>query len=112
MSDKVPSHYDPLICGWFPCPPRKSKRWQLHAQETERILTELIAEYFQAGYDLGAQDSMLRATQYERILTDLIAELRKRRAGQAIPLSLMIDRAEARLRELDTPTEDGNERIN
>ena len=55
---------------------------------------------------------MLRATQYERILTDLIAELRKRRAGQAIPLSLMIDRAEARLRELDTPTEDGNERIN
>ena len=44
MSDKVPSHYDPLICGWFPYPPRKSKRWQLHAQQTERILTELIAE--------------------------------------------------------------------
>lgn len=33
-------------------------------------------EQLAAAYDVGVQDSMLRATQYERILLDLLAELR------------------------------------
>ena len=33
-------------------------------------------EQLAAAYDMGVQDSMLRATQYERILLDLLAELR------------------------------------
>ncbi len=65
------------------------------------------AEY-QAGWDDGVQDSMLRATQYERILQDLIAELREldtalSERGQGI-LFLRVARIKAttRLREVDS----------
>ncbi len=63
-------------------------------------------------YELGVQDSMLRATQYERILTDLIAELRDIQSAtyeQRSSVELVarreetldaLDRAGARLREV------------
>ena len=52
------------------------------------------------GYALGAQDSMLRATQIERVLTDLIAELRSPFFSMDPELDPVLDRAEARLREV------------
>lgn len=52
------------------------------------------------GYALGVQDSMLRATQIERVLTDLIAELRSPFFSMDPELDPVLDRAEARLREV------------
>lgn len=57
-------------------------------------------------YEIGVQDSMLRATQYERILTDLIAELQEQVEWYppdrvwADDVHEATDRAEARLREV------------
>ena len=63
---------------------------------------------WEEGYAVGVQDSMLRATQYERILTGLIAELvgddgdghELTPDGDACTVCRAIDRAEARLREV------------
>ena len=52
------------------------------------------------GYALGVQDSMLRATQIERVLTDLIAELRSPFFSMDPELDPVLDRAEARLRDV------------
>lgn len=52
------------------------------------------------GYALGVQDSMLRATQIERVLTDLITELRSPFFSMDPELDPVLDRAEARLREV------------
>ena len=52
------------------------------------------------GYSVGVQDSMLRSTQIERVLTDLIAELRSPFFSMDPELDPVLDRAEARLREV------------
>lgn len=58
-------------------------------------------EQLAAAYDVGVQDSMLRATQYERILLDLLAELRDEMwKGEDMDAEIAITRAETRLREV------------
>ena len=65
-------------------------------------------EDLSAAYDMGVQDSMLRAEQYKRILADLIAELRGSvtyysHGGCDLRDRHMLERvsrAEARLREV------------
>ncbi len=52
------------------------------------------------GIRIRVQDSMLRATQYERVLSDLIAELRSPFFSMDPELDPVLDRAEARLREV------------
>ena len=58
-------------------------------------------EQLAAAYDMGVQDSMLRATQYERILLDLLAELRGT-VWDGYQARLVADRAEVRLLD-DSP---------
>ena len=59
-------------------------------------------------YEIGVQDSMLRATQYERILRDLIAEIKEEfielpDGATESCVHPCVYRAEARLRALQTP---------
>lgn len=82
--------------------------WEIPGGETARKVSAAFAavadEQLEAAYDLGVQDSMLRATQIERVLTDLIAELKERAysnlEGGYGPYRQMADRAEARLSAL------------
>ena len=64
---------------------------------SRQLIRMVNDRWWDEGYAVGLQDSMLRATQYEHILRDLIAELRT--TGCVLHLE-PIDRAEARLREV------------